>query len=772
MFKAPKKKTKVENRSIRKGSDVDENEEDVSSSLHVALQETKQKRKDKSKQKDKKSGTTLSFSLDEGDDHLNKYRNKKKLRGMGFGGIVQEDVDIKENDENDLTKSRYDLDETGSSSLYSKSQLEKLKSEQKKYDLPVDKVANKDDNADKVPLKDLPSFIELPPQPSKHKPMSPAEEDFISFDTHILSGDEALRHMKEHLENDDEIGPNAPFDNRIQSLPTDSTTAKEALKGYIEQIDEEKESKSWEDEVARRAGISFYSDSVSSNIPTKKETEQQLLSKVKGTINSAIENFRLQENDLATKISRQRLEAESATKEAEKNEDELRSIGSMFEYYQQLRSNLVDWIGALRHLVEKLNVIEEAIKDLLVEISVKRVSRRREWEDDCVVILQENRLLDCVIGRQPSILEDKKDIPDVDEFGRDIRSLESLARAKRKSERLRRREECRYQENDEIYDYGSDNEMMHYEEGRLALADAVQVVLDELNEEYSSLAALLGLFDSWKSRSEDDYKQCYASFALRHFASILAEAEVYKTMDLACLIKEQSGHPQSIQEFSWFRTIRDSSLIKDTKEGGPEEIYSHLARIFLWNTLKINIRGTKNDTVTETVLVLDILSHKQCTAVGKFYESISRYFEKDADKLVNYFCAYVDSYIQDFAVPIIVRTSKLADALDGDSDLKEAIKYSTLNQLQIFGRILYNTVTIFYPVLSYSESLAKYCLMDIIAHRILPIVESSLLVYPDQTKSEFQSIFQTVKNAGLIDSSALMMASAPLRAASVRYGIA
>lgn len=766
MFKVPKKKTKVINRSIRKGSDMDEHEEDVNSSLHAALQETKQKRKVKPKQKDKKSGATLSFSLDEGGDDLNKYKNRKKLRGMGFGGI------IKENDENDLTASQYDLDETEPSSLYSKSQLEKLKSEQKKYDLPVDKVANQDDNADKVPPKDSPSIIELPPQPSKHEPMPPVEEDYISFDTHILSGDEALRHMNEHLENDDS-GPMAPFDNRnnhMQQLPTGSTMANEVLKGYIEQVDEEKESKSWEDEVARRAGISFYSDSVSSNIPTNKETEQQLLSKVKGTIKGAMDSLRLQENELAVKISRQRLEAESATKEAEKNEDELRSIGSMFEYYQQLRSNLVDWVGALRHLVEKLNVIEEAFKDLLVEVSVKRVTRRREWEDDCVVILQENGLLDCVVGRQPAILNVEKDIPDVDEFGRDIRSLESLARAKRKSERLRRREECRDQENDEIYGYGSDNEMLHYEERRHALADAVQVVLDEMNEEYSSLATLLGLFDSWKSRSEDDYKQCYASFALRQFASILAEAEVSKCMDLACIIKEQSECPQSIQEFSWFRTIRDSSLMKGEKEDGPEELYSHLARNVLWNMLKINMRGTKNDTMTETICVLDILSHKQCTAVGKFYESISRYFNKDTDEFVNYFCAYVDSYIQDFAVPIVVRTSKLADALDGDFDLNEAIKYSTLNQLQIFGRILYNIVTIFYPILSYSEPIAKYCLMDIITHRILPIVESSLLVYPDQTKSEFQSIFQIVKNAGLIDSSALMMASAPLRAASVRYG--
>lgn len=770
MFKVPKKKKAVVNRSIRKGSDVDENEDHDSANLEIAMKQAKQKRKLKSKQKDKKS-ISLSFNIDdEEQDGFDQARNEKRQRGMGFGGMVQ-DEDDNEEGKSVLEVIQNDVNDSGPSSLYSKSQLEKLKSEQKKYDVPVSNNTNEDDEVIRVPSKDAPSVIELPPQPSKHTPVPP-EEDFISLDTHILAGDEALKHTNEDIENDSD--PMVHLDERnnlIKSLHIESTMAEEALKGHMNQVDEEKESKSWEDAVARRAGISLQSDSVTYNTPTSKEKDLQLMSKVKDTISRTLENLELQDEDLARKISRQKMEVESAGKEAKKNEDNLDSIGSMFEYYQQLRSDLVNWIGALRHLSEKVNLIEEAIKDLLVEISLKRVTRRREWEDDCVTILQEKGYLDYVIGRQPSILTDKKDIPKVDEFGRDIQSLESLARAKRKSDRLRRQEESRNRKNDEINDDVSDNEMMQYEERRSALVDAVQVVLDEMSEEYTSLNRLLEIFDGWKARSEDDYKQCYASLALLQFIGIFIEVEVSKTVDLGCLIKETSGHPQSIQDFSWFRTIRDSSYMKNHTVGEMEEFYSYLARNFLWNTLKTNIRGTKDDTVTEAIFVLDLLSKKQCSLVGKFYESISHYCDNHfSDQMASYFCAYIDSYIKDFAVPILVRSPKLTDATQDDDDFNESIKYSTLKQIQIFGHILSNILTTFYPILSNSETIGKYCLIDIIAQRILPIVEASLAVYPDEIKSEFQSIFQIIKKAGLIDSSTLMMASAPLRAASLRYG--
>lgn len=770
MFKVPKKKTVVK-RSIRKETDDDENEEDNSPSLELAMKQAKQKRKVKSKEKAKKS-TLLSFDVDKDEhDDLDHSKNKKRQRGMGFGGMGQDETDNEEG-ESDLKVTQADEDKIGPSSLYSKYQLEKLKSEQKRYDAPMKKEANEVNEAYKAPSKNAPSIIELPPKPSEHAP-KPPEEDFISLDTHILTGDEALKHMCEDVENEnsDPITHVDKSHDHIKPLRTNYTIAKETLKDHMDQLNEEKETKSWEDEVARRAGISFHSDSVSSNIPTSKEKDSQLLSKVKETINSTLEHLKVKDNDLAMKISHRKMEAKSAVKEAKDNEDNLDSIGSIFEYYQQLRSDLVNWICALRHLSGRINLIEEAIKDLLVEVSKKRVTRRREWEDDCIAILHKNGYLDRVIGRQPPVLDEQLHVPKVDEFGRDTQSLESLARAKRKSDRLRRQEESHNRKNDEMNDDFSDNEMMQHEERRYALADAVQVVLDEMNEQYKSLSGLLRIFDDWKSRSEDDYKQCYASFALLHFVGIFIEAEISKSMDLACLINESEGRLQSIHDFSWFRLLNDSSLMKSHTVEEQKGFCNYLARNFLWEALKINIRGTKDDTVTEDIFVLDISSKKQCDAVGKFYESISHYCDDNSDKMSSYFCAYIESYIQNFAVPILVRTPKLVDVIREDGDMNETIKHSTLKQLQLFGNILNNILKIFYPILSNSESLAKFCLVDIIAHRVLPIFEASLTVYPDETKLELQSIYQSVKNAGLIDRTELMMASAPLRAATLRYSI-
>lgn len=771
MFKVPKKKKTVVKRSIRKETDDDEHDEDNSSSLELAMKQAKQKRKVKAKEKAKNS-TLLSFNVDnEEHDDLDQIKNKKRQRGMGFGGMGQNETDNEEG-ESDMKVTQAVEDKIGPSSLYSKDQLEKLKSEQKRYDVPIKKEASKVNKAYKAPSKNAPSIIELPPEPSEHAP-KPPEEDFISLETHILTGDEALKHMSGDVENENS-DPITHVDKshiHIKPLRTDSTMAKETLRDHMDQLNEEKENKSWEDEVARRAGISFHSDSVSSNIPRSKEKDSQLLSKVKETIISTLEHLKVKDNDIATKISHQKNEAESAVTEAKKNEDDLDSIGSIFEYYQQLRSDLVNWIGALRHLSGRISLIEEAIKDLLVEISKKRETRRREWEDDCIAILHKNGYLDRVIGRQPPLLDEQLHIPKVDEFGRDTQSLESLARAKRKSDRLRRQEESQNRKNDEMNDDMSDNEMMQHEERRYALADAVQVVLDEMNEQYKSLSELLKIFDDWKSRSEDDYNQCYASFALLHFVGIFIEAEISQSMDLACLIKESEGRLQSIHDFSWFRIINDSSFMKSHTVEEQKGFCNYLARNFLWDALKINIRGTKDDTVTEAIFALDILSKKQCDAVGKFYESLSHYCDDKSDKMASYFCAYIESYIQNFAVPILVQTPKLVDVIREDCDMSELIEHSTLKQLQLFGNILNNILKFFYPILSISESLGKFCLLDIIAYRVLPVFEASLTVYPVETMSELQSIYQSVKNAGLIDRTELMMASAPLRAAILRYGI-
>ena len=125
----------------------------------------------------------------------------------------------------------------------------------------------------------------------------------------------------------------------------------------------------WEDQIAKRAGVTSQNDDEIIDIPSRcqsfqKEHGTEEVSKIKHTITSAIENISQQQLDLESAIVRKKHDAQEANKEATAKEKELADFGRNFEYYQSLRSNFADWIGALRYLSQRIDTIENAVADL------------------------------------------------------------------------------------------------------------------------------------------------------------------------------------------------------------------------------------------------------------------------------------------------------------------------------------------------------------------------------------------------------------------------
>lgn len=746
MFKVQKKKKILLNRSQRNGSD---NSEDEKSSPTLTTRSLQNEKKGKAKKKELESVAVLSFSADDdynGHDSSIHERKKTKLSGLGFGG-VQKQMETFDNIE-----SEHDSSKDVWNNPYSKENLEKLKSQQKSLNLPKENFVLKPES-----VRTEPTFP-VPPVPSSDE-FKPPEENFIPLEPQILAGDDALQYVSMDGQ-DSRSYPSSPVN--MHSSQTDSLAKKIFLQEGLE-LAHEQDEKSWENQIAQRAGISVQKYFDSSSLPISKETHTQQLSSVTSTINATLENLKEQEDDLEIQINRQFSEKAKTEKETEEKEKELSTIGTNFEYYQKLRRDLADWIGALRHISSKIEMIEIAIRDLLIDVATKRSIRRRQWEDDCITILRENERLGYVIGRQSIAQTNKNENATIDEFGRDIRSLESLARSRRKAERSRRRKECSERLQDVTESDISDNEMMDREERRSALSDAVQVIFDEVDDEFTSISNLILLFSRWKSDHSDEFEQCYASLGLLDLVGVFVRAELCKSLDLIRLKRNDPVYPRTLQEFSWHRIIIDCPLFSSQKNQ-----LSTLIQNYIGEALRFSLRGTKAPDAKNSCFVFDLQSVRQSRSFATMIESILLYYSDDFDWINQYMSEYMKSYIQEYSVPVILLDVKIND--DVNEDLEEAIQYSTLGQLEIFGKMLSNILCFLYPIMPNKTQLANLCLMDIIAYRVLPILDVSITIYPDESKKYFHSVLQTTQNAGLIDNANFMIMSAPLRAAIIKYG--
>jgi len=744
-------------------------------------------------------GGGLSFNIDEGDDvELHASRRKKK-KGLGFGGMQvlndlengqtsfeqiqqqQQDDDHKEEEDHGPKKT------SKRSSGYSKEDLQKLKSQQKVYleETTYDSKVNHEIDANGPGVKfvqnstPMDNSTPIPPAPLDAVPPKPtiAEDDYIPLNSStrkdeyvVVSGDDALQFAPEQED------AQMQFEGINKSVDGEST--------HDSSQENDEEGRKWEEEIIKRAGIGgSFADKASVDSKQsykaehsfKKGDGKRAIEDIKNTIEYTLQNLHQQELDLETNIIRKNHDARLAEEDALEKEKELSSTGKSFEYYQNLRLDIAAWTGSLRHLSEKVDAIESALEVLFQDLGRRRVVMMQEWQDDVATELQEKKWLDYAVGRQPIIETDTQDdVTMVDEFGRDIKSMEFLARSKRKNARKKRRLEskdrrkskecntCDQQYPSMQIEYGysdadiSDNEQLERVERRSALSDAIEIVLEDVDDEFRSISILLSLFRQWETTDPNDYKQCYATLSLMDYILVFARAEFCKKLDLLCLGLENSSC--ELKDFDWFVLVSSS------------ESFPKIDVITKTCVKPLNMSLFGSSDVKDLFWSYDPFSTRQTTRLSTFFRStISPNMSADkANAFLDDIYDYINRYLQEMSFLILKKGLSYPDM---EGDMFDAFNFASLGQIYRIEKLVSNIMTCWYP-LGNRKKFATLCLSDILSFRFLPIFEA---LEPQsanfkEARNVFHLLWKSLTVSGLLKDEDLMLSSSAIRFAALKLG--
>ena len=881
MFGVSRKKAKPKQqvRAATATADADDDDDDdVDGAQHRAQQilQLRQNKKKKKKVKGEKiktksSVSMLSFDPDEGmndDEELpmdRKKRRKKESKqqkrggGLGYGGInAQSDGSSSEGEDKITTNDN----EVGGhharvGSLYDKSALEKLRREQKRSTLVQDD-GNASMPADSVldegtipPMKEdyedntEEAFIPLPTGKCKrHYDNSSYNQDEV-----VLTGDEAMAFAQREEDANNEV----EFDLGLQSPPTPppstSTSSggiatKKTMTGKGMNLDmnfdmmdtdeqptedeEEEGNRQWEDTMVRRAGVlppkaaSTDEDGSSRRTQRLEHTHQTTLGQIRASLQPTISNLGNVFTDLESSISRHETTIHSTREEMLQNQSILEKHGKALEYYQKLREDLATWIGALRELNGMVTKLEEARRLVEAEMTIRRVERFVEWGNDCIEVLEKQGLLANTSIRAKIIqnMEDSQAMSSVDEFGRDLSSLSSIARIKRWNQR-RKRNLDRLRDSDVLHESQNkleqsiacsnvDNidsaEIGEWNQRRAVLVQALAIIPELVKEDYLSISNLCTIFFDWKRMQPEDYNSCYAEMTLVQLIEVLVRLEFCERWDVLNLHSDLlSDQCLEISEFKWFRAIIKRSLQGGESDKDTTLIVSEVIEKQIIGRI-VNTFGMKGDT--KQCGIYDPFSETQTKSLCTMVESLLGYFkncpigehsrcEQTIEKLMDALMILLRFVVEKLGVPI-VDASKInmvrnefatRDISNGfDNETRDAIAYATVIQASELCTLVKNILGHWYPTFKHElcirhdglAALVRYVLEDIVSIRLLPALHSlhSLTSggsendekYMVMSKTFIDDIVDTIDNKASLDPAEWMLTLAPLRVTVKQWG--
>ena len=552
------------------GGDIDQQDDDEDAGGRRERKRDKKKKKKKTKQRkrDRKKGSSSGRS-----------------GGMGFGGgAVSFNDDDNEEDAADEAYSAMrsntanigdstsigqddgdDAKEQDTGSMYDSAALKALKAKQKAYIAPlgekedVKKPEQAGDGA-QIMGQEHPQQQAHPVSNGANQSLGDGATNFIPLDgSSIVAGDDALAYMEEEEDERDGTADPAKRKDKRTTIGTDRLSNLTGGIGMQEQrntvlgvdpdrrsstdIDIDDSGRKWEDEVARRAGLAAGAGGERGGPVSKQQNGEDAsqsspaasLETMRTTISKTMTHLRQRREDLESTHDRRQNELDGVQNELRRQEDDLRDGGMSFEYYQDLRLDIADWVGALRNLSTKVETISSAIREQEVDSCDRRRVRRRQREDDVAAILHSEGLLDSIVGRRIQLDSDSDAAASsVDEFGRDIKSAEVLARERRIVRRRRVRRESSQRTKGEVHNGDvpsdtdadmSDTEIEEQSQRINALDEAMLLAKSEMDEKYTSLEELQKLFLSWAEQHPDDYERCYAKLSLADLAAVLVKAD-------------------------------------------------------------------------------------------------------------------------------------------------------------------------------------------------------------------------------------------------------
>ena len=638
----------------------------------------------------------------------------------------------------------------------------------------------------------------------------------------ILTGDEALDH-------DMEVEENSIAEDTTQRVIDEDIRHPTQFPSLVDH-DMDEEGNQWEDTITRRAGLAK-GKSITKKVALDQSEgmkdaneRERIITNIRNTIVSTIALFQGKIIDFEQHTSRKNQEHDLSMNEHDKLQKEQNTISMKFQFYQNLRNELVTWVGATRDMTPKLVQIEDALRQMSEERSIERHIVRREWDEDVYTILIANADLDHVIGKDPLIPEITSNGTMTDEFGRDMGSLHKLARNKRRERRQKWRAQKNRHHSDtnsfiltssidrtqneyEDSDFGlDDGDLLNTEERRKALSDAVDVVLSELDDQYISVSKLLTLVVQWIDSYPDDFDQCFASISFSEIIQILARFEVCSKIDLLSHVMDAKPYKytdQNLTQYAWYQDLKklNDKVTKDTtltllQTKCLESVQSYAINVIICKTcIPYLISALSPIQVADTIIpgLYEWLSYRQSSKMSSFYLSLytsilgenrSLYMKSAWELLLRHLRLYIENQPTFLVTPQVLTNILQENSNERDKEKDEAIMYATFGQIYFWKKIVQNCCVCWVPILTRAESveMAYIVLDEIVSKRLLSLLTvldrgfstkyqtyDVVEVVQDHIRCIVSDIYETISTAKWFDYDELMIASAPLRAIRHKY---
>mmetsp|Transcript_27180 Transcript_27180/g.55905 ORF Transcript_27180/g.55905 Transcript_27180/m.55905 type:complete len:954 (-) Transcript_27180:42-2903(-) len=770
--------------------------------------------------------------------------------GLGYGGGAmalsqssEEDNSAGEDGAEDIKPSKT-AENTAGGSLYDEAALEKLKMEQKTrlgsgiqtsstQPMEVDVDGNEGGSVPKFHGSSTIKEIDL------QQGNADEEEQFIplygentaniynDIEPIVLTGDDAMAYANDDDEEQNDF--NAEVDHGLHRPPPTSKEAAAAMDIDLENNPPTKETheenRQWENEVARRAGVLPTTPVVDDNTDSTRcrsrrtaapgDAEEPTLTQIKSSLQPTIKNLQIVLSDLDTAIHRHESTVTSANEEAKKLEAALEKHGKALEYYQCLREDLATWMGALRELKKMVDLAEDAKHQWEGEITWRRKERAWEWQEDVADVLENKGLLEkSIVGDGQSIVPTSinKSQPTVDEFGRDLTSMATMARTKRWERRrqifIRRRngnsgtsieERTLITNEDNI----SNEEISDWKQRHQAFSDAIALVPMMVQDEYLSTYNLCKMFLEWERQYPDDYKNCYAAMTLVQMISVLVRLELCQRWDTLALHESldndenEKTFVSDLSKFKWCIDLNEAFSNADgPKNNGLLTNIIHKCVVPQFTSV-LTIQDMERGNLHGLYDPFSPLQTKRlcfcCTSILQYLDSCLN--EKGSEKRNEFLenttkslLSVLQYNLESEAIPI-VKSSDITIVDDKfmprdsganayDDETSDAIAYAMIIQTKSLSQLAVNMIDwlsvldkAIYSPSDELSSLTRCVFVDLVSVRILPIIQSlhgisSHELFHEFPKEIIGEIYGAATRNGLLEKNENILLSAPLRVAA------
>ena len=487
---------------------------------------------------------------------------KKRKKGMGFGAISGDLVDGMVVEEEEAPPSVYDLTAMKRLKATQNYTVSAPKPTSLLIPTPAEKEKEKENEKRNEKLKQQ----QQNPNPNPNPPQNEFDtnDSFISLD----GGSNNALHP-----------PPPPSETSLQSRMNFESNFHGAVSSAINNNDDDEDTQVWENEVVKR-GVSAGADTranvagatatatapppaapaVSPDSLTLTGTAS--IASVRAKLTSAHGQLSSLIDTTISSLYRRETELLTANSELQEQLSILDETAPKYEWFQQAREKLGNFIGALREWNGKILLVEGALVGLERDVATDVSSGRKEEEDDCEAWLREAGLLGNVVGRASPHCAQTAEENLVDEFGRDLSYQSKLDAEQRRRQRVEARKSItkRSSKTTTLY-IDNENRISR----RKNFAAAVDAAGEDIDEQFLSLRKLTDVFEEWRGKFAESYEACYGDLLYGGLVEVHARGEFVKYWDSyeeeEIKNENEHGHPVDVvQNMEWFRVVEEYNL--------------------------------------------------------------------------------------------------------------------------------------------------------------------------------------------------------------------